>query len=106
MVNKLNEILKFLGVPYARGNYNGKSNIYIIWNLYYTDFSLYKNNKASERIEYVSINIYSKSNYEEIKEKLIQKINDSEDFTLLDIEKEDYEEETGYYHCPVRVMYL
>lgn len=106
MENKLIDILKKTKIPFDRNIYTGKDEQYITWNIYSTRFSIYKDDKASETIGYITINIYSKVNYIEIKNKLLSLINNSEDFILLDIENEDFEKETGYYHCPINIAYL
>ncbi len=106
MIEKLIEIFNSLGVVYDRSHYVGKAETYIVYDIYSTKFSMYAENKSMEKIEYVMVSIYSKSNYQDLKEKFIDKVNEGEDFTIIDIENEDYEEDTGFYHCPIKIAYI
>ncbi len=106
MENKIVRLLEEIKIPFSRAQYSGKSEEYIVWNINSTIFPIYKSNHASEIIEYITINIYSKKDYDHIKNSLIEKINQSENFVLLDIEREDYEENTGYYHRPINIAYI
>jgi len=96
--------LKSLGLPVARVFYTGNAEQWISYHILSgcdTEFA----DDAPGATEYTyRAHIFSKTNYMPILKRMRRKLK-AAGFDGVEVEAELYEEDTGYYHIPVKFYY-
>lgn len=99
--------LENLGVPAQRTVLKNKSkpDIYILSQMVTSLPSAYANDEY-ETIEHtLRVHIYSKHDYTQLLAETITALK-AAGFTISSIDTEMYEEETGYYHRPITIIFM
>lgn len=87
-------------LPIAYKTYKGKEKSYLTYYTWSQRPDNYYDDESHTTIAYGTIDIYSSGNFKNILNEVIE-ILEQNDFTVTDIESEDYEEDSKLYHVPI-----
>ncbi len=107
MADKIKNVLESIGIPCERGIYTGKKKPeeYCTFIRLLKDAATHADDKGSGEREIYRITLFSKGNFEELLEKLIDAM-EAEDFYINGVDTEQYEPETGYWMVPITIEIL
>ena len=101
--SEIHAILAPVGVPMEMGIFSDKApDEYIVVVPLTEEFALFADNQPQNDIQELRISIYTKGNYNKIKNAVVKAFLDAE-YTITDRQYLGYEADTGYHHYNVDV---
>lgn len=103
ILSDLQQIIEPFGVPVESGIFTGEApETYIVIVPMYDEFPVIADNKPQIDTQEAMISIYSKKNYQTLKNHLISALIDN-DMTITSRQYIGYETDTGYHHFNIDV---
>ena len=93
-------IVDGVNIPIEYQRYEGKASSYLEYYTWLIKPDNYSDDTPKVWIVYGTLDVYSKGNFKNILQKAVERLLEL-GFSVTDIEKEDYDDDTKYYHIPI-----
>ena len=103
IIEKVFKDFEFDGIkiPIAPNIYKGDATTYLVYYTYSINPDGFADDMPIVESTFGTMDIYSNKNYKKLKNEVKKKLVKECGFTWTDDGLEDYEEDTGLWHCPI-----
>lgn len=101
----LHSTLKKLGVPVERLKYGGRAASFITYQLVVERDTFFSDDEEGAHEYTYQVHIFSKKDYFTLIQSAKQALK-AAGFYGIEIGGEVFEQDTGFYHCPVEIKYM
>lgn len=101
----LNTTLQGLNIPVERLKYGGKAATYITYQLVVERDTFFSDDEEGAQEYTYQVHIFSKTDYFALLQSVKQALK-AAGFYGIEIGGEVFEQDTGFYHCPLEIKYM